>query len=198
MNRLKRYGFIGYLRLLCDLMLTKLLYPRARIIRHPFYLRGASRVRFGRRLTTGVGVRIETVGEEDAPVCLTIGDDVEINDYVHIGAFQSVDIGNSVLIASRVFIADHNHGRYDTHDPSCSPRVAPGKRPISGKPVRICDRVWIGEQVCILPGVTIGEGAIIGAGAVVTKNVPPNSVAIGNPARVIRQYNETSCTWDRV
>ncbi len=54
-------------------------------------------------------------------------------------------------------------------------------------PITIQDNVWIGGKVCILPGVTIGEGAVIGAGSVVTKDIPPYSLAVGNPAKVIRK-----------
>lgn len=56
-------------------------------------------------------------------------------------------------------------------------------------PVRIGDNVWIGGGVTILPGVTIGEGAVIGAGSVVTRDIPANTVAAGNPARVIRRLD---------
>ena len=55
------------------------------------------------------------------------------------------------------------------------------------KPVRICDKVWLGARVTICPGVTIGEGAIVGAGAVVTKDVPPRTVVAGAPAKIIKE-----------
>lgn len=58
-------------------------------------------------------------------------------------------------------------------------------------PVRIGDNVWIGGNVTICPGVTIGENSVIGAGSVVIHDVPANSIAVGNPARVIREINET-------
>jgi acetyltransferase-like isoleucine patch superfamily enzyme len=65
--------------------------------------------------------------------------------------------------------------------------IAPALRDLFSKgPVRIGKRVWIGENACILPGVSIGDGAVIGAGSVVTKDIPPNSIAAGNPAKVIR------------
>ncbi len=54
------------------------------------------------------------------------------------------------------------------------------------KPVRIGDNVWIGGSVTILPGVTIGDNVTIGAGSVVTKNIPSNSIAVGNPCKVIK------------
>ncbi|MBL4677498.1 MAG: hypothetical protein JKY70_15040 [Mucilaginibacter sp.] len=64
------------------------------------------------------------------------------------------------------------------------------------KPVIIEDNVWIGETVSVLPGVTIGKGSIIGASAVVTKNIPPYSIAVGNPAKVIKTYNFESNSWE--
>ena len=59
-----------------------------------------------------------------------------------------------------------------------------------GIPVTIGDNVWIGGNVCILPGVTVGNNAVIGAGSVVTKDIPDNALAAGNPCRVIRQITE--------
>ena len=60
----------------------------------------------------------------------------------------------------------------------------------SAKPVTIGDDCWIGGQVVICPGITIGSGSVIGAGSVVTKDIPENSLAVGNPAKVIRKLNE--------
>ena len=58
---------------------------------------------------------------------------------------------------------------------------------VKSKPIKICDKVWIGFNAIVLKGVTIGNGAIIGAGAVVTKNVEPNCIIAGNPAVVIKK-----------
>ena len=58
-----------------------------------------------------------------------------------------------------------------------------------GAPIRICHHVWLGAGTIVLPGITIGENSIIGAGSVVTKDIPPNSVAVGNPARVIKSVD---------
>ena len=60
----------------------------------------------------------------------------------------------------------------------------------SAKPITIGDDCWIGGQVVICPGVTIGSGSVIGAGSVVTKDIPANTLAVGNPAKVIRKLNE--------
>ncbi|OHB58918.1 MAG: hypothetical protein A2Y12_17715 [Planctomycetes bacterium GWF2_42_9] len=64
--------------------------------------------------------------------------------------------------------------------------------------VQIEDEVWLGEGVCVMPNVTIGKHSVIGSNAVVTKNIPPYSVAVGIPAKVIRQYNHETKGWERV
>jgi acetyltransferase-like isoleucine patch superfamily enzyme len=63
-------------------------------------------------------------------------------------------------------------------------------RHIKRKPIKICDKSWIGFNSIILKGVTIGEGAIVGAGSVVTRDVPPWTIVAGNPAKVIQDISE--------
>lgn len=114
---------------------------------------------------------------------IVIGDDVICNSDVHIGAIDKIVIGNNVLMASRIYISDHSHGNITAEDLE----KIPGMRSLYSKgPVIIEDNVWIGEGVCILPGVTIGENSIIGANAVVNKSFPKNSVIAGIPARLIK------------
>jgi len=128
---------------------------------------------------------------------LKIGDNVEINDYVHIAAVLNIEIGNHVLIASKVFITDHNHGNY-TGDDQSHPMEPPKDRKLAAKPVKIEDNVWIGEYVTILPGVTVGKGSIIGTSSVVTRDIPPYTIAVGIPAKVIKRYNEQKGIWEPV
>ncbi len=151
----------------------------------------------GSGLTTGVGVRLDAF-PRNPKVVLMIGSDVQINDYVHIAAIESISIGSGSLIASRVFISDHNHGQFHGNSPDDGPEISPEKRPLNTNPVWIGKNVWIGEQVCILPGVTIGDGAVIGAGSVVTRSVPAACVVTGNPARVLRKFDESTNEWKRV
>lgn len=178
-------------------VLTKILYPKCRLIRQPFYCRGLQHIDLGIGLTTGRGVRLDALPTRDIKA-IKFGSNVQLNDYVHIAAIDNVTIGNNVLIASRVFISDHNHGRFDGDDIVNSPMISPELRPLSSSPVFIGDNVWVGENVCILPGLTIGRGAVIGAGSVVTKNVPENSVVAGNPAKVIRIFDTITNKWLRV
>lgn len=112
-----------------------------------------------------------------------IGNDSSFGDNGHISCINQVKIGNNVRIGRKVFITDNAHGTSsrDLMD------IRPNLRPLSSKgPVIIEDCVWIGEMVCILPGVTIGRGSIVGANAVVTKDIPPYCVVGGNPARIIK------------
>ena len=87
-------------------------------------------------------------------------------------------IGSNVMIAPNVMIATAGH----PIDPDLRRRVAQ-----FSKPVRIGDNVWIGANASIMPGVTIGENSVIGAGSVVTRDIPANVVAVGNPCRVLRE-----------
>jgi acetyltransferase-like isoleucine patch superfamily enzyme len=109
---------------------------------------------------------------------IIIGDDVGISGCT-ISAAGKIIIGNEVLIGSGALITDS-----DAH--SIHPK---GRRyialPAPPQPVIIEDNVFIGARAIILKGVTIGIGSVIGAGSVVTRNIPPYSIASGNPARVI-------------
>ncbi len=189
-----RYGLMGSIRLLRDLLLTQLLFPGARLVRQPAYVRGQRNIQIGKNFTTGTGIRLDVFANDTLPR-LFIGENVQINDHVHIAAIHQITIGDDVLIASRVFIADHNHGEYRTGS-DCHPDLAPALRTLVSNPVHIGHRVWIGEQVCILPGIQIGDGAVVGAGSVVTRNVPTNTIVAGNPAKVIRRFNAISQQWD--
>lgn len=197
MNFLQKYGCFGVVRLLFDYLFTRFFYPNARLIRRPIYVRGRSSIDFGVGLTTGVNVRLDAFAPRGKPPVLHIGSHVQINDSVHIGAIEQVVIGDHTLIASRVFISDHNHGNYQIQDAASAPEIPPTDRPLSSRPVRIGSNVWLGEQVCILPGVTVGDGAIVGANSVVTRDIPPNTISAGNPARVIRVFDASTNTWKR-
>lgn len=173
--------------------------PSARIVRFPIDIRGKKFMDFGRKLTTGYYCRLEAypIGNNNSKV-LKFGDNVQINDFVHIAAAKNVEIGNNVLIASKIFISDICHGEYADIENMSDPNEHPNDRKLSAKPVIIHDDVWIGEMVSILPGVEIGKGSIIGANSVVTKSIPEYSIAAGNPAKVIKQYNFNKKQWKKI
>lgn len=101
-------------------------------------------------------------------------------------------IKKNTLIASYVTIIGENHGM----NPELG--LLYGHQPLIGKPVIIGGNCWIGEKVLILPGVTIGDWCIIGAGSVVNKSIPSYSIAVGNPAKVVKKYNFANHAWEKV
>jgi lipopolysaccharide O-acetyltransferase len=198
LSKLKNYTNIAKLHLVLSIIRTKLFHPDCRLMRIPFYIRGKQFVLFSEGFTSGVGLRIDAFPiNETINKIVTIGKNVEVNDYVHIAAINNVTIGDNVLIASRVFISDHNHGNYAGIN-QCSPNTVPKERPLFSSPVFIEDNVWLGESVSILPGVTIGRGCVIGANSVVSKNIPAYSIAIGIPAKVVKKYNFNTFLWEKI
>jgi len=192
---LNRYGALGFLKILCSYLYTRLVHPHARLIRLPIDIRNIKHISFKKNLTTGVGCRIEAYPQNSKNnKVLFFGNNIEINDFVHIAAAEKVQIMDNVLIASKVFITDLNHGNYKGINVT-DPKTIPKNRKIYTSPVLINKNVWIGENVCIMPGVTIGEGSIIGALSVVTKNIPEYSIAVGSPAKVIKKYDFKSKKW---
>lgn len=176
---------------------TRMICKKGRMIRTPIIIRGKKFIDFGEKLTTGVGCRFDAYSQ-DLSHTIIFGHDVQINDYVHICGMKKVSIGNNVLIASHVYISDNSHGIYKGGGFDSHPSVFPKKRDYYVEPTIICDNVWIGEGVMIMPGVTIGEGCIIGAHSVVNKSIPPFSIAVGSPARVVKKYNFNNRRWERV
>lgn len=187
------YMLIEKIRLSISYFLTKLLFRPAKLVRFPCVFKGRKFIRLGLRMTTGYFCRIDVVENyNNSEFVISFGDDVQINDSVHIAAGSKVEIGNGVLIASRVFITDHNHGSFPSESEYS---LRPSLRKLTFSPVKIEDNVWIGEGVCILPGVTIGQGSIVGAGAVVTKGLPPHTISVGNPAKPIKRYDFNRREW---
>ena len=194
----KKYGIAGTLYLAVSLLRTKFIFRRARLIRFPIDIRGKGNIQVGGGFTTGRNCRLEALPVTPGKAkLLIIGENVQLNDNVHITACESVTIGNNVLMASKVYISDVSHGSYSGVRDS-SPDIPPADRLLVTKPVIIHDNVWLGDGVCVLPGVTIGYGSIIGANAVVNKSIPSLSIAAGIPARVIKKYNEANKLWERV
>lgn len=197
LDKIKSYGFFGSIGILIDLVRTKFLFKEARLIRFPMDIRGKKYISIGKGFTSGTGCRIEAypIGEKDK--LIKIGKNVQINDYVHITAINSVIIEDNVLIASKVYISDCLHGGYVGEEQS-KPEEIVKDRKLSHKPVLIKENAWLGDNVSILPGVIVGRNSIIGANSVVCKSIPDNAMAVGAPAKVIKKYNHVTGCWERV
>ena len=188
-----KYCVAEYMSNVYALLLTKLFFHRARLIRRPFFLRGKKSMVFGQGLTTGHSCRFDLPGDRNT---LYIGENCHMGDNVHIVAYNKVEIGNNVLMASKVFISDTNHGIY-YGDEQSDPLIPPSDRKLETSPVSIGNNVWIGENAVILAGSIIGNGCIIGANSVVKSRYDSNSIIVGAPANAIKKWNTVSSKWER-
>lgn len=151
---------------------------------------GLEYVTVGSNCTLGKNIQITAWsrfnGQMFSPT-IKIGNGCVIGSNAHITAINKIIIGNKVLTGSNILITDNAHGNGTIEEKD----LVPMKRPLTSKgAVVIEDNVWLGDNVCVLPDVTIGKGSIIGANAVVTHSIPPYSVAAGTPARIIKTINK--------
>lgn len=121
---------------------------------------------------------------------LIIGKHVRITARCRITCAGTIRIGDDVLFGPDVFITDHNHGM----DPEAPGGYSP--QDITVQDVTIEEGVWLGQRVCVLPGVTIGAHSIVGTNSVVTHDIPPYSMAVGSPAKVIKKWNFERKCWE--
>jgi acetyltransferase-like isoleucine patch superfamily enzyme len=128
-------------------------------------------------LSAGIGPTQDLGGRE----IVTIGDRCLIGRGNGIVGHERIEIGADVFTGHNVYVTDANHGYED-------PLVPVGRQFGESRPVSIGDGSWLGHGTVVLPGTTIGRHVVVGAGSVVTGDLPDFSVAVGNPARVIRRY----------
>lgn len=138
-----------------------------------------------------VGQRLHCMATRERPIALTVHPDREQRSRLDIGSYcivlpgvritaaTSIEIGDNCMFATNCYLTDADwHDLYDR-------TAAPG----STRPIKLADNVWIGDSAIVCKGVTIGENSVVGAGAVVTRDVPPNTVVAGNPARPVKQLD---------
>ena len=123
---------------------------------------------------------------------MIIGKGCKFNWGTQIEAMTEVAIGNYVLTAPNVHITDRNHEYRDV----ATPIIKQGWYSTGG--IIIEDGCWIGTNAVIIGPVHIGKNCVIGANSVVTRDIPDYSVAVGNPARIIKSYNESSGNWEQI
>ena len=120
---------------------------------------------------------------------------VNIGDHTIVGigsvVIGPVTLGNNVMLAQNIVVSGLNHGYENVDIPPAFQKVTTGA-------ITIEDDVWIGANSIVTAGVTIGKHSVIGGGSVVTKNIPPYCVAVGNPAKVIKTYSFEEKIWKKV
>lgn len=150
----------------------------------PLRLVGAGAISVGAGTYIGAGAWLQTLdlGDGVPDVLLRIGAHCGSSGGLTVVAAQEVVIEDRVGMGRGVYIADHTH-RTDGPGPIREQGVT------GVAPVRICRGSWLGQGVVVLPGVTVGAGAVVGANSVVRDDVPPRTVAVGAPARVVKRLN---------
>jgi acetyltransferase-like isoleucine patch superfamily enzyme len=184
--RQKRMLNLKYARLLVRLGLRKLRHGRRLVLDGMAFIGPGCALEIGKKGRVELG-RWSWVGHGCKLRChegaISIGAKTVLGQECTISAYQHVSIGRECVIADRTMFIDFDHGMVDVERPI---RL----QGIYKRDVRVGNNVWIGYGACILRGVSVGDNAVIGTNAVVTRDVPPNAVAAGVPARVIRMREE--------
>jgi acetyltransferase-like isoleucine patch superfamily enzyme len=158
----------------------------------PYKIRSPHRIHIGDNVAIAerafLSVVATDMGNEYDPV-LRIGDGTRIASDFFVNCAERVEIGRGVGISARVFIGDSGRNYEDPTQTAVEMAID------SPSPVLIGDGAVLGVGAIVLAGVTVGERAFVGAGAVVTRDVPPRAVVFGNPARVVRSWDEKSGSW---
>ena len=183
-HRLMTLAYRGYLRAAgvpCGKRLKVYGYPFILPFRRGQISLGSNVVLRSARLSNPVGLNHRCIIRTIAPEArITVGDDVSMSGTTLL-ARKEIAIGRGVMIGANCTIVDS-----DLHPMDVADRAARATRSIRTEPVVIEDGVFLGMGVMVLKGVRIGRNTVVGAGAVVAGSLPPNAVAAGNPARVIK------------
>jgi acetyltransferase-like isoleucine patch superfamily enzyme len=144
----------------------------------PLEVHGPQHVSIGKGVYVGSGSWFWTANEHAR---LEIGDGTRMSGLCVLSAAQRVRLGRAVLLGRNVYVADHIHGVERPGVPIFEQELE------KVSPVEIGDCAWLGQNVVVLPGVTVGAGAVVGANSVVTSDVASRTVVVGAPARVVRE-----------
>jgi acetyltransferase-like isoleucine patch superfamily enzyme len=151
------------------------------VVMSPFRLLGEERISLGDNVFIGSDSWLQTISENgETSIALSIGRGTSIAGACVISAAQSIVIEEDVLLARNVYISDHIHKYVEAG----TPVLAQGIDKVL--PVLIKRGAWLGQNVVVCPGVTIGEGAVIAANSVVNRDIPQYCVAAGAPAQVVK------------
>ena len=129
---------------------------------------------------------------------IVIGPHVSVSDGVHISCIERIVIKGHVLIGSRVYISDHNHGVYNGELQSSAFEPPALRRLGGGGPVVIGENVWIGDNVILVGPLVIADGTIIGANSIVKQDTDSGTMVVGNPAKAVKKFSTFSGKWERV
>jgi len=136
-------------------------------------------------------------GQSFRPTIL-IGRGFAASDRLHITSVNRIEIGDNCLFGSGVLISDHNHGSYRGDEQSTPLELPVQRKLVSYGPVIIGSNVWLGDNVIVIGPVRIGNGVVIGANSVITRDIPDYVIVVGNPARILKRFDEKTRKWEEV
>lgn len=165
-------------------------FPKSAVFIKPDIIEGMQYITIGNNVVFQSMAWILALKQDNVEPSLIINNGAVIGRFAHIVALRSVIIEENVLIADKVYISDNIHAYEDVNTPIIKQAILYKSEVVIGK------NSWIGENVSII-GVKIGKHCIIGANSVVTKEIPDYSVAVGNPAKIIKQFNMKTQKWEK-
>ncbi|MGO4943656.1 acyltransferase [Streptococcus alactolyticus] len=167
-------------------------FGRKSVLYRPLYIKGKEFIHVGDNTTILNNARIQVYNDLTGLKSeVRIGNNCYIGYNTSILAGGNVEIGDGVLMASNILISSENHSVNPEDERYYS------AQPLVCDPVKIDEGCWIGERVCILPGITIGKKCVVGAGSIVTKDIPDYCMVAGAPAKVIKKYDFEKHAWVR-
>lgn len=148
-------------------------------------------ITIGNEVIMGMFCRLECYEDNGILGQIKLGDTTKLGHFCTILAGANVNIGKCTRFGSFVTVMSETHG--------INPEKGIyHKQPLVCKEVNIGEYCWLGEKVIVMPGVSIGDWSVVGAGSLVTRDIPPFSIAVGNPAKVIKRYNFDTHSWEKV
>jgi acetyltransferase-like isoleucine patch superfamily enzyme len=165
------------------------------IIIKPIFIRNPKFIAIGKNVIIRNGVRLEVIPNCSGRIpMLTIGDNVNIEQNVHIVCHSKIEISSGVSITANCSIVDVTHPYSDINN-----HAKIGSKILEENSfIEIGEGSFVGIGSTILPNVSIGKYVIIGANSVVTKSIPDYSIVIGSPARIISQFNQEKKIWEKI
>lgn len=200
--RMSNYEKLNKFKFVFAMLKTKFYYKfffqnigKKSIIFNPLYFGNPDYITIGKNTLIRAGSRLEVIQDSDSSFGnLTIGDNVNIEQNVHIVCGGKIRIGNNVSITGNVAIVDVKHPHNDVYS-----TVKIGSRiQCKGNYIEIEDGVFIGFGSIILPNVKVGKNSVIGAHTIVNIDVPSYCVVGGNPMKILKKYDFESNEWKRI
>lgn len=166
-------------------------FPKSSVFIKPDKIEGSQYITIGNDVVFQSMAWILALKQDNIEPSLIINNGTVIGRFAHIVALRNVIIKENVLIADKVYISDNIHAYEDVNTPIMKQEILYKSEVIIG------ENSWIGENVSII-GAKIGKHCVIGANSVVCKDIPDYSVAVGNPAKVIKQFNMQTQKWAKI